>query len=125
MDGRIDPPPRRGIEWRGAAESVAVVAARIVCVVAGLAALGLGLVGMLTGTGLGPWGTTIGCGLLLLGLPWTLVSVAAVVGLAGLLLLVGTTAGDGSAAAVVAATAVTTVAFAVAGVLAWLRSRSA
>lgn len=92
MDGRIEPPPRRGVEWRGAAESAAVVVARIVCVVAGLAALGLGLVGMLTGTSLGPWGTAIGCGLLLLGLPWSLLSVGAVAALAALLLVVGAAA---------------------------------
>lgn len=89
MDGRIEPRPRRGPDLKALADNLLVMVARVICVVAGLAALGIGLVGMLAGTGLGPWGTGVGAVLLLLGLPWVWPSVAFVVTMVVALVLVG------------------------------------
>src|SRR3954447_10631826 len=89
MDGRIEPLPTRGPRIRGFAESVLVLVARTVCVVAGVAAMGVGLIGWLSGTDLGPWGTAVGAVLLLLGLPWSWVSVAFVGSLVAAWLIVG------------------------------------
>jgi hypothetical protein len=89
MDGRIEPLPRRGPDLRRWADNVLVFTARVICVVAGFAALGVGLVGMLAGTGLGPWGTGVGSVLLLIGLPWRWLSVAFVGVMAAALVLIG------------------------------------
>jgi hypothetical protein len=83
---------RRRPSMKDIASSTAVVLARMICVVAGLAALGIGLVGMLAGTGLGIWGASIGSVLLLIGLPWTWVSLAFVAGGFVTLLVVGAAA---------------------------------
>ena len=84
---------RRRPSLKSVASSTAVALARMVCVVAGLAALGIGLVGMLAGTGLGIWGASVGSVLLLIGLPWSWISVAFVVGAFATLLVVGAAAG--------------------------------
>ncbi len=84
---------RRRPSLKNVASSTAVALARMVCVVAGLAALGIGLVGMLAGTGLGIWGASVGSVLLLIGLPWSWISVAFVVGAFATLLVVGAAAG--------------------------------
>lgn len=87
MDVRGRRPRRRST--KELASNAAVVVARIVCVVAGLAAFGIGLVGMLAGTGLGPWGAAIGGVLLLIGLPWTWISAASVAGAVAVLFVIG------------------------------------
>ncbi len=87
MDVRGRRPRRRSA--KDLASNAAVVVARLICIVAGLAAVGVGLVGMLAGTGLGPWGTSIGAVLLLIGLPWTWISAASVAGAVAVLLLIG------------------------------------
>ena len=74
------------------ASSAAVALARTICVVAGIAALGVGLVGMLAGTGLGIWGASVGSVLLLIGLPWSWISAAFVAGGFATLLLIGVAA---------------------------------
>jgi hypothetical protein len=83
---------RRRPNLKDIASSTAVVLARMVCVVAGLAAMGVGLVGMLAGTGLGIWGASVGSVLLLIGLPWTWISVAFVAGGFAALLVIGAAA---------------------------------
>ena len=80
---------RRRRSAKDLASSAAVAVARLVCIVAGLAALGVGLVGMLAGTGLGPWGAGVGAVLLLIGLPWTWLSVASVAGAVAVLFVIG------------------------------------
>jgi hypothetical protein len=80
---------RRRRSAKDLASSAAVAVARLVCIVAGLAALGVGLVGMLAGTGLGPWGAGIGGVLLLIGLPWTWISAASVAGAVAVLFVIG------------------------------------
>jgi hypothetical protein len=80
---------RRRRSTKDLASNAAVAVARLVCIVAGLAALGVGLVGMLAGTGLGPWGAGIGGVLLLIGLPWTWISAASVAGAVAVLFVIG------------------------------------
>ena len=84
---------RRRPSLKDVASSAAVALARLVCVVAGIAALGVGLVGMLADTGLGIWGASVGSVLLLIGLPWTWVSAAFVAGAFAALVLIGAAAG--------------------------------
>lgn len=83
---------RRRRSRKEVASNAAVVVARIVCVVSGLAALGVGLVGMLAGTGLGPWGAGVGGVLLLIGLPWTWLSAGSVAAAVAVLFLIGAAA---------------------------------
>ena len=83
---------RRRPSLKDIASSAAVALARLVCVVAGIAALGVGLVGMLADTGLGIWGASVGSVLLLIGLPWSWISLAFVAGGFATLLLIGAAA---------------------------------
>lgn len=83
---------RRRPSMKDIASSAAVGLARMVCVVAGIAALGVGLVGMLADTGLGIWGASVGSVLLLIGLPWSWISFAFVAGGFATLLLIGAAA---------------------------------
>lgn len=92
MDVRGRRPRRRRAAPKDVASNIAVVVARVVCVVAGVAALGIGLVGMLAGTGLGPWGAGIGGVLLLIGLPWTWLSAGSVAAAVAVLFLIGAAA---------------------------------
>lgn len=80
---------RRRRSAKDLASNAAVAVARLVCIVAGLAAFGAGLVGMLAGTGLGSWGAGVGAVLLLIGLPWTWISAASVAVAVAVLLLIG------------------------------------
>ncbi len=80
---------RRRPSMKDIASSTAVALARLVCVVAGIAALGVGLVGMLADTGLGIWGASVGSVLLLIGLPWSWISLAFVAGGFATLMLIG------------------------------------
>jgi hypothetical protein len=88
MDGRIDPPVRRGIAVRSFAGSAVVVVARTICILAGLAAYGLSLVGFLSGTVLGMYGAVVGSVLLLLGIPWSPAAGCFVAGTFSVLMLV-------------------------------------
>jgi hypothetical protein len=83
---------RRRPSAKDVASSAAVALARTICVTAGIAALGAGLVGMLAGTALGVWGASVGSVLLLIGLPFSWVSAAFVAGAFGTLLLIGAVA---------------------------------
>lgn len=93
MDVRGRRPWRRRRSRKEVASNAAVVVARLVCVVTGLAALGIALVGMLAGTGLGPWGAGIGGVLLLIGLPWTWLSAGSVAVAVAVLFVIGAAAG--------------------------------
>jgi hypothetical protein len=68
MDGRIDPPAPPRQRLRRFAMSTAVIVARIVCVVAGLGAYGVSVVGFLGGSSLGVSSAIVGTVLLVIGL---------------------------------------------------------